>query len=243
MSGPTGRQPNAAAAEHGSSSLPRAALRLVLADDAPLIRNALARLLQEAGMDVVAQASTGPELLEAASRCRPDVVLTDIRMPPTGTLEGLDAAQRIRTALPGTAVLLLSQHVEARTLDELLSTGAGGVGYLLKERVGDIAELTDTISTLAGGGTVIDPEIITTLMGRRRRVDPLAALSPREREVLALLAQGRSNAAVCSQLFLSPKTVESHISSLLLKLGLQNQPQDHRRVLAVLAYLRSPSHS
>jgi serine/threonine-protein kinase len=214
-------------------------LRLVLADDSVLLREGMARLLADAGFDVVGQAGTPDALLAAVRDCRPDVAIVDIRMPPTYTDEGLRAAESIR-AEHGTAVgiLVLSQYVETTFAMRLVVDGAGGVGYLLKDRVEDLDEFADAVRRIARGGSVIDPEVVAQLVGRRRAKVPLDDLTEREREVLALMAEGRSNQAICDRLFLAPKTVEAHIANIFSKLELLPAPDDHRRVLAVLAHLR-----
>ena len=214
-------------------------LRLVLADDSLLLREGIARLLEEAGFAVVAQAGTGDELLSAVHEQRPDVAIVDIKMPPTHTDEGLRAAEAIR-AEHGTAVgiLVLSQYVETTFAMRLVADGAGGVGYLLKDRVEDLDDFADAIRRIARGGSVIDPEVVAQLVGRRRERVPLDDLTEREREVLALMAEGRSNQAICDRLFLAPKTVEAHIANIFSRLELPPAPDDHRRVLAVLAHLR-----
>lgn len=214
-------------------------MRVVLADDAALFRGGVARLLADAGVDVVADVDDATALASAVEEHRPDVVVTDIRMPPTHTLEGLEAARTIRARFPSVGVLVLSQYLETRHVVDLLD-GTGGVGYLLKDRVADAAELTDAIQRVAAGGSVIDPEVIALLAGRRRDPrDPLARLTDREREVLALVAEGRSNLAIAQRLVLTPKTVETHVRSILTKLDLPDAPDDNRRVLAVLTYLRA----
>lgn len=214
-------------------------LRLVLADDSLLLREGLARLLVEAGFDVVGQAGTGEELLAAVRQHRPDVAIVDIRMPPTNTDEGLRAAEAIR-AEHGRAVgvLVLSQYVETSFALRLVSDGAGGVGYLLKDRVEDLDDFADAIRRIGRGGSVIDPEVVAQLVRRRRARLPIDDLTDREREVLALMAEGRSNQAICDRLFLAPKTVEAHIANIYSKLELIPAQDDHRRVLAVLAHLR-----
>jgi DNA-binding NarL/FixJ family response regulator len=214
-------------------------LRLVLADDSLLLREGIARLLVEGGFEIVAQAATYGELLEAVDATRPDVAIVDIRMPPTQTDEGLRAAEAIR-AEHGTAIgiLVLSQYVEPSFALRLLADGTGGVGYLLKDRVADLESFTEAVRRIAKGGTVVDPEVVAQLVGRRRARVPLDDLTEREREVLALMAEGRSNQAICSRLFLAPKTVEAHIANIFSKLELLPAPDDHRRVLAVLAHLR-----
>jgi DNA-binding NarL/FixJ family response regulator len=214
-------------------------LRLVLADDSLLLREGIARLLIEAGFDVVGQARTPDELMKAVREFRPDVAIVDIRMPPTHTDEGLRAAESIR-AEHGTSVgiLVLSQYVEPTFAMRLVADGAGGVGYLLKDRVEDLDEFADAVRRIAKGGSVIDPEVVAQLVGRRRAKVPLDDLTDREREVLALMAEGRSNQAICDRLFLAPKTVEAHIANIFSKLELIPAPDDHRRVLAVLAHIR-----
>ena len=214
-------------------------LRIVLADDSVLMREGIALLLTEAGFEVVAQVGDAQELLIAVREHRPDVVITDIRMPPTQTDEGLRAAEAIR-AEHGTAVgvLVLSQYVETTFALRLVGEGSGGMGYLLKDRVDDLEDFGDAVRRIARGGSVIDPEVVAQLVGRRRAHVPLDDLSEREREVLALMAEGRSNQAICDRLFLAPKTVEAHIANIFSKLELLPAPDDHRRVLAVLSYLR-----
>jgi DNA-binding NarL/FixJ family response regulator len=214
-------------------------LRVVVADDSLLLREGLVRLLGDAGFEVVAQAGTAPELLDAVRHHRPDVAIVDIRMPPTHTDEGLQAAAAIR-AEHGTAVgvLVLSQYVETTFALRLVEDGVGGVGYLLKDRVEDLEDFADAIRRIARGGSVIDAEVVAQLVGRRRARVPLDDLTDREREVLALMAEGRSNQAICDRLFLAPKTVEAHIANIFSKLELLPAPDDHRRVLAVLAHLR-----
>jgi DNA-binding NarL/FixJ family response regulator len=214
-------------------------LRIVLADDSVLLREGIARLLVEAGFEIVGQAGTPEGLIGAVRASRPDVAIIDIRMPPTHTDEGLRAAESIR-AEHGTAIgiLVLSQYVETTFAMRLVADGAGGVGYLLKDRVEDLDEFADAVRRIAKGGSVIDPEIVAQLVGRRRARVPLDDLTEREREVLALMAEGRSNQAICDRLFLAPKTVEAHIANIFSKLELLPAPDDHRRVLAVLAHLR-----
>jgi DNA-binding NarL/FixJ family response regulator len=214
-------------------------LRLVLADDSLLLREGLARLLADAGFTVVGLAATGEELDSLVREHRPDVAIVDIRMPPTHTDEGLRAAQAIR-AEHGTdvGILVLSQYVETGFALRLVADGAGGVGYLLKDRVEDLDDFADAIRRIARGGSVIDPKVVAQLVRRRRARVPLDDLTEREREVLGLMAEGRSNQAICDRLFLAPKTVEAHIANIYSKLELLPEPDDHRRVLAVLAHLR-----
>jgi DNA-binding NarL/FixJ family response regulator len=214
-------------------------LRVVLADDAPVIREGIAALLREAGVHVVASVGNATELLAAVEAHRPDAVITDIRMPPTQRLEGLEAALTIKAEHPDMAVLVLSQHIETGYAVELLTKSSHAVGYLLKERIGDVNELTGALHHLVGGGTVIDPEVVSRLVDRQRRSDPLAPLTEREREVLTLMAEGRTNQGIASELFLNLKTVESHVRSIFTKLDLAPEPDGHRRVLAVITFLRA----
>jgi DNA-binding NarL/FixJ family response regulator len=214
-------------------------VRVVLADDSVLFREGLARVLAERGIEVIGQVADGDALLEQVAEHSPDLAVVDIHMPPTHTNEGLVAALQIRAEHPEVGVLVLSQYVETHHAVKLLGDGAGGVGYLLKDRVSDLDEFLDAIRRVAGGGTAIDPEVVSHLVGRQRERDPLRELTDREREVLALMAEGRSNLAVSEKLFLSPKTVESHVNSIFTKLGLLPAPDDHRRVLAVLTFLKS----
>jgi DNA-binding NarL/FixJ family response regulator len=215
-----------------------APLRVVLAEDTVLLREGLSRVLRDAGLDVAGAAADAQQLLDLVGALRPDVVLADIRMPPTQTTEGLAAARQIRRQWPGTAVVVLSQHVETGLLFELLADDPRGVGYVLKERVADIAQFTDSIRRVAAGESVIDPEVVSRLVARARRDSPLDSLTERERDVLALMAEGRSNQAIAGQLWMSPKTVETHVGSIFSKLGLAPDAGGHRRVLAVLAFLR-----
>ena len=221
-----------------SVTQPAAPLRVVIAEDAVLLREGLRRLLTDAGLDVAGTAADAAQLLELAGVLQPDVVLTDIRMPPTQTTEGLQAALHIRRQRPATAVVVLSQHVETGHLFELLGDDPRGIGYVLKERVADVTQFTAAIRRVAAGESVIDPEVVSRLVRRPRRDSPLENLTERELAVLALMAEGRSNHAIASQLYMSPKTVETHVGNMLAKLGLQPAADDHRRVLAVLAYLR-----
>lgn len=215
----------------------RSAVRVVLADDSVLFREGLARVLAERGFEVIAQACDAEELLAAVRREAPDVAVTDVRMPPTNSNEGLLAAQRIRAEHPGVGVLVLSHYVETRQAIRLLKDAPARVGYLLKDRVSDIAEFGEAVRRIAAGGSVIDAEVVAQLL-RRRDGDALGRLTGREQDILELMAQGRSNAAICAKLYLSPKTVETHVGSIFAKLGLLPAADDHRRVLAVLTYLR-----
>ena len=215
-------------------------MRVVVADDAVLIREGLIRLLEEFGCQVVAAVGDGDQLVAAVAEHRPDVSVVDVRMPPGFTDEGLRAAVEARRRVPGAPVLILSQYVEVSYADDLLADARGAVGYLLKDRVVDVDDFMAGLRTVAAGGTVFDPQVVAQLMVRRRRDDPLAQLTPREREVLGLMAEGRSNPAIGRQLVVSDGAVEKHIRSIFAKLGLYAEDGDqHRRVLAVLAYLRS----
>ena len=213
-------------------------LRVVIAEDAVLLREGLRGLLTEAGLEVAGSAGDAAQLVQIVAAQRPDVVLTDIRMPPTQTTEGLQAAVQIRRQWPGTAVVVVSQHVETGHLFELLADDPRGIGYVLKERVADIGQFTDAIRRVVAGESVIDPEVVGRLVARRRRDSPIQTLSERELAVLAMMAEGRSNLAIASQLYMSVKTVETHVGSMFAKLGLAPAALDHRRVLAVLTYLR-----
>lgn len=213
-------------------------MRIVIADDELLLREGLARLLTEAGFEVVGKTGTGEELLRLVDVTRPDVALVDIKMPPTHTDEGLVAALEIRRAYPGVGVLVLSHYLESSYAMRLLQEHPERLGYLLKERVSDVAVLADALHRIAEGESVVDPTIVARLVHRPREPDPLADLTQRERVVLSQIAEGRSNHGVGAALFLSPKTVESHVRQIFMKLGLEGAADDHRRVLAVLAYLR-----
>jgi DNA-binding NarL/FixJ family response regulator len=213
-------------------------VRLILADDSHLFRQGLDRLLREAGFEVVGQAADADDLLRLVERDRPDVVIADIRMPPCLGDDGLRAAREIRVRWPSVGLLLLSQYVEPAYAGDVVALGASGVGYLLKDRVADASELADAVRRVGGGGSAIDPAIIGQLVARPRPGGRLDELSERERDVLALMAEGRANGAICDRLHLSPKTVDTHIRSIFAKLGLPSAPGRHRRVLAVLEYLR-----
>ena len=214
-------------------------MRVVIADDSVLWREGLARLLAEAGVEVVALVGDATALESAVDEHRPDVALIDIRMPPTWTHEGADAAGRLRERWPSLGRLLLSQTLESRQAAALARAHPRGFGYLLKDHVLDVATLVEALATVSSGGTVLDPDVVSALFGRQDAQDRLDALTMREREVLSLVAQGRSNGAIARQLFLTAKTVESHIASILTKLDLLQEPDDHRRVLAVLAWLEA----
>jgi DNA-binding NarL/FixJ family response regulator len=214
-------------------------LRIVVADDAVLLREGLVRLLAEDGHQVVAAVGDGPALVDAVLAHRPDVSVVDVRMPPTHTDEGLRAAITARSRLPGAPVLVLSQYVEASYAADLLADGSGAVGYLLKDRVAKVAEFLDALHRVASGETVLDPQVIAQLLAGRRRNDPLGTLTARERELLALMAEGHSNTAIAQRLVLSASAVEKHIGNIFAKLGLPPDDAQHRRVLAVLAYLKA----
>jgi DNA-binding NarL/FixJ family response regulator len=214
-------------------------MRVMLADDAMLFREGTARILVEAGFQITGQAGTADELIGLVRREPPAVAIIDIRMPPGHSTEGFDAAVTIRQLAPAVGLLLLSQHVETRHAMRLMTEFDGGVGYLLKDRVSDLATFASDVRRVANGDCVIDPELVARLVGKKRATDPLAALTDRERRVLALMAQGRSNSALCQQLHLSAKTVEAHVRSIFTKLDLAPDASDHRRILAVLTYLRS----
>ena len=213
-------------------------LRVVLAEDDILLREGLASLLERSGFEVVGQAGYGAQLLAVARDQAPELVVVDIRMPPTNTTEGLEAARQIRQELPETGILVLSAHVEVEHAMELLASGRG-IGYLLKSRVTDVKDFIDTLQRIARGGSVVDPALVAELVAARHRDDPLAGLSAREREVLALMAEGRSNAGIARRLWVTEGTVEKHVRSILTKLGLAEADDDHRRVLAVVTYLEA----
>lgn len=214
-------------------------LRVALADDQMLLRAGIARLLEDAGMEVVAQSPDAEDLLRKVGAHKPDVCVVDVRMPPTHTDEGLRAAAEIRASHPGVGVLVLSQYVEEAYALELFAEGADGLGYLLKDRVADLDRFVESVRRVGEGGSALDPEVVGRLLGRRRREDPLAPLSPREREVLGLMAEGRSNSGIAEHLVVTERAVEKHVTSIFTKLSLTPAAEDHRRVLAVLTYLRS----
>jgi DNA-binding NarL/FixJ family response regulator len=213
-------------------------VRAVIADDSVLLREGLARLLEEAGFEVVGQSGTADDLLLKVRSYSPDVAIVDIRMPPTNTTEGLEAAKQIRERFPDVGVLLLSQYIEAGYALDLLQANAEGVGYLLKDRIHDVTEFADAVRRVGEGGSALDPAVVSRLVGRRRVDDPLADLTPREREVLELMAEGRSNQAIAERLVVTPRAVEKHVTSIFSKLRLPASAEDHRRVLAVLTFLK-----
>ncbi len=228
-----------------SSSIPpetaAARLRVVIADDHVLLRRGVVTMLEAEGFEVVGQAGDAEELVRKVGAHRPDVAIVDIRMPPTNTDDGLRAAVAIRATHPGVGVLVLSQYLEADYALELIGNDARGVGYLLKDRVADIEEFADAIRRVACGGSVLDPEVVRWMLGRRRETSALSELTAREHEVLGLLAEGCSNAGVASRIFVTQRSVEKHVTSIMAKLGLPSEPEAHRRVLAVLAYLEDES--
>jgi DNA-binding NarL/FixJ family response regulator len=214
-------------------------VRVVIADDSVLLREGIARLLETSGLEVAAQAGDGEDLLRKVGAHKPDVAVVDVRMPPTYTDEGLRAAHRIRAEHPDTAVLVLSAYVDEANALDLLSESTQSTGYLLKDRIADVETFTDAVRRVADGGSALDPEVVALLLGRRRREDPLAELTPREREVLALMAEGRTNSAMADALVVTERAVEKHVTGIFSKLSLPPAAADHRRVLAVLAFLRS----
>ena len=214
-------------------------MRVVVADDSVLLREGVVRLLEENGFDVVGQAGDAEDLIRKVRAHKPDVAVVDIRMPPTNTDDGLRAALEIRAELPDTGVLVLSQYVEEGYALDLVGESAGGVGYLLKDRVADVERFVDSVKRVADGGSALDPAVVSQLVGRARRDDPLEELTPREREVLELMAEGRSNNAIAEHMIVTERAVEKHVTSIFGKLGLAPAPEDHRRVLAVLAFLRA----
>ncbi len=210
-------------------------MRIVIGEDSTLFREGMSRLLEDAGHDVVAKAADAPSLVAAVDACQPDLALVDVRMPPDLSDDGARAARELRSRHPTLGIVLLSQHVETRHSVELVT--GGHFGYLLKDRVLDVEDFLDALKRVALGGSALDPDVVRMLMGHHRSADPLARLTPRELEVLALMAEGRTNLGIARRLWLTPRTVETHVSSLLAKLGLGGSDEDHRRVLAVLAYL------
>ena len=214
-------------------------MRVVVADDSVLLREGVVRLLEEAGFEVVAQAGDAEDLLRKVNAHRPDIAIVDVRMPPSHTDEGLRAALTIREQRPETSVLVLSQVVEPSSALELLAGDAAGLGYLLKDRVGDLDRFTDAVQRVADGGSALDPEVVSLLFGRRRREDPLGTLTPREREVLEAMAEGASNAGIAERLVVTERAVEKHVTAIFTKLGLPPDTDSHRRVLAVLRYLEA----
>jgi DNA-binding NarL/FixJ family response regulator len=220
-----------------SSEATGGAIRVALAEDSAILRDGLAQLLVDRGFAVTCAVADGDQLSQAVAADRPDVAVIDIRMPPTFTDEGLRTAINLRQAYPNLGILLFSQYVETRYAAQLLAAGATGVGYLLKDRVADVSDFTDALLRVASGGTALDPEVVTQLMGASRRPDSLARLSARERQVLALMAEGRTNSAIADTLTVSEGAVEKHVANIFAKLDLAASPTDHRRVLAVLRYL------
>ena len=210
----------------------------MIGEDSVLLREGMARLLEEQGFEIAGQAGDGEELVRKVMAHKPDVAIVDVRMPPTHTDEGLRAAQRIREELPGTGVLVLSQYVEEEYATELIGDRADGVGYLLKDRVADVDAFVDAVRRVGNGGSALDPEVVSLMLGRRRD-EPLSELTPREREVLGLMAEGLSNNAIAERLVVTERAVEKHVTSIFGKLGLTPTAEDHRRVLAVLAFLQS----
>jgi DNA-binding NarL/FixJ family response regulator len=216
-----------------------AALRVAIADDSALMREGVARVLEDAGFEVVAQCENAVDLMHAIGSLKPDVAVVDIRMPPTHTDEGVRAARRIREAHAGVGVVVLSQHAEPEYAMELLAEGTEGVGYLLKDRIADIDDFAESVRRVAQGGSALDPSIVGLLVSRKRRSSPLEVLSAREKEVLSLMAEGRSNQAIADALVVTPRAIEKHITNIFEKLGLGSAVEDHRRVLAVLTFLRA----
>ncbi len=214
-------------------------MRVVIAEDAAIMRDGLTQTLSRRGHQVVAAVPDAEALLAAVGEHRPDVAIVDVRMPPTHTDEGLRAAKAIRRDYPGVGVLVFSQYIEARSAADLFAGAPSGVGYLLKDRVADVSDFIEALTRVAGGGTVLDPEVVSQLLGASRRTDALATLTPREREVLALIAEGRSNTAIAETLFISAGVVEKHVASIFAKLGLAPSDTDNRRVIAAIMYLES----
>ncbi|MEO8690219.1 MAG: response regulator transcription factor [Solirubrobacteraceae bacterium] len=214
-------------------------MRVVIAEDLTLLREGLSRLLDDRGWEIVAAVDDGPKLVEAIVEHRPDIAIVDVRLPPSFTDEGIRAAIEARERVPGTPILILSQYVEESYASDLLAGAGGGVGYLLKDRVADVRQFVESLERVAAGGTAMDPEVVAQLLGRRDNRGPLSELTPREREVLALMAEGRSNTGIGLELGISSSAVEKHVKQIFLKLDLPVAEEDHRRVLAVLAYLGS----
>lgn len=216
-------------------------MRVVIAEDSVLLREGIARLLVDAGCDIVASVADGPSLVEAVTEHHPDISIVDVRMPPSFQDEGIRAALEIRRVRPDSPILVLSQYVEAEYAGELLESGTGSVGYLLKDRVAEVSTFVDGVKQVAGGGTVLDPEVISQLVSHRRRDDPIETLTPREREVLGLMAEGKTNASIADAIYVSHGAVEKHVRNIFMKLGLMHGEENggHRRVLAVLSYLRN----
>jgi DNA-binding NarL/FixJ family response regulator len=214
-------------------------MRVVIGEDQALLREGVVRLLVDAGFEVVAEAADAPDLVRKVGAHKPDVAIIDVQMPPDNTDDGLRAALEIRAHQPGVGVLVLSQFAEERYALDLIGESAEGVGYLLKDRVADFANFADAVRRVASGGTALDPTVVSRMLGRRRRDDPLVELTPREREVLELMAGGRSNRGIAEVLVVTPNAVEKHVTSIFSKLGVGEAPEDHRRVLAVLTFLRA----
>jgi DNA-binding NarL/FixJ family response regulator len=214
-------------------------IRVLVGEDQPFVREGVVHVLQDGGFDVVGAAADARALVRMASAYRPDVVVADIQMPPDHADDGLRAALQIRAARPGVGVLVLSQFLEDSYVFDLVADGAQGVGYMLKEKIGDLAMFTDAVRRVAGGGSALDPDVVARLVGRKREASPVDALTPRERQVLALIAEGRSNAGIARELVVTVAAVERHVTSIFDKLGLHQSPEQHRRVLAVLKFLRA----
>jgi DNA-binding NarL/FixJ family response regulator len=214
-------------------------VRVIVGEDQPFVREGIVRVLTDGGFDVVSTAGNAPDLIQMANAYRPDVIIADIQMPPGHADDGLRAALAIRAARPGVGVLVLSQFLEDAYAFDLVADGAQGVGYLLKEKIADLGVFTDAVRRVAGGGSVLDPDVVARLVGRQRQAGPLDKLTPRERQVLTLIAQGRSNSGIAHELTVTVAAVERHVTGIFEKLGLHQTPEDHRRVLAVLQYLRA----
>ena len=215
-------------------------MRVVIAEDSVLLREGISRLLTDAGYEIVAGVADGPALVEAVRSHQPDIAVVDVRMPPSYRDEGIRAALEIRSIDPNRPILVLSQYVEAEYAGELLESGTGSVGYLLKDRVSEVSTFIDAVRQVAGGGTVLDPEVVSQLVSYRRKDDPITTLTPREREVLALMAEGKTNSAIADEIYVSHGAVEKHVRNIFMKLGLlHGDDSTHRRVLAVLSYLRN----